>query len=80
MSGLFGRRSLQRAHAGEDGSGRYETFVLRLWMHESHPEHGEIHHVQSNSSLRFHEMGQALDFVRKMVDGAETHAAGASSD
>lgn len=80
MSGLFVETQLQRGHTGEGGGGRYETFVLRLWMNESRPEHGEIHHVQSNSSLRFHEMGQALDFVRRMMDGAETRGAGVSFD
>ena len=62
--------SIQR---NEAGAGRYETFVLRVWVREAGTHHGEIRHVQTNSSIRFHEMQQAIEFLQTTVERVAHH-------
>ena len=63
---------MQRGHGDQrGGAAHYETFVLRLWVEDAICRHGEIHHVQSTSSLRFENLQRALEFVTSVIDGAE---------
>ena len=50
------------------GTKRYETFVIRLWVEEKGlVEHGEIHHIGSNSTVRFRKIARALTFIRDII-------------
>jgi hypothetical protein len=66
---------LQAQDRDEGSDGRYETFVLRLWVEASTAGHGEVHHVQSNASLRFNDMKRALDFIWKVIEAHDGAAA-----
>jgi hypothetical protein len=46
--------------------GRYETFVIRIWVDDSpSANHGEIRHLGTSMGLRFIEVQEALRFIER---------------
>lgn len=51
-------------------TGRYETFVIRIWVNVEHVvAHGEIRHVASNRVGRFRDLEGALSFISGTIAG-----------
>jgi hypothetical protein len=46
--------------------GRYETFVLRIWIEDSTAAgHGEIRHLASGIGLRLRHIEEAMKFIER---------------
>lgn len=46
--------------------GRYETFILRIWVEDSTDQsHGEIRHLASGMGLRLSHVEEAMKFIER---------------
>lgn len=61
-------------------SGRYESFVVRIWRCGHRLIRGQVTHVATGDSRRFSELGDVTEFINERVATASTDSEEASGD
>ena len=61
-------------------SGRYESFVVRIWRRGRRLIRGEVTHVASDDVRRFTELGDVTEFINERVANASLDSEEATGD
>ena len=60
--------------------GRYESFVVRVWVSGRRLLRGEVTHVASGDAARFTELSDVADFIKQQVAGHAGEPAATAKD